>query len=54
MAEKMGIDPDEASSLISQHLPNLVDKVTPNGQVPENLELKSVRMDLLKNKFLSK
>ncbi|WP_231571380.1 MULTISPECIES: YidB family protein [Xenorhabdus] len=54
MAEKVSIDPDEASSLISQHLPNLVDEVTPNGEVPENSDLKSVGMDLLKNKFLSK
>ncbi|CDL87302.1 YidB family protein [Xenorhabdus cabanillasii] len=54
LAEKMGIDPDEASSLISQHLPNLIDKVTPNGEIPENLDLKSAGMGLLKNKFLSK
>ncbi|MCC8364889.1 DUF937 domain-containing protein [Xenorhabdus sp. PB61.4] len=54
LAEKMGIDPSEASSLISQHLPNLIDKVTPNGEVPENLDLKSVGMNLLKDKLLTK
>ncbi|PHM35741.1 YidB family protein [Xenorhabdus innexi] len=54
LAEKMGIDPNEASSLISQHLPNLIDKATPNGEVPENLDLKSVAMNLLKDKLLTK
>ncbi|MCG3470516.1 YidB family protein [Xenorhabdus bovienii] len=54
LAEKMGIDPNEASSLISRHLPNLIDKVTPNGEVPENLDLKSAGMNLLKDKLLGK
>ncbi|WP_340618585.1 YidB family protein [Xenorhabdus entomophaga] len=54
LADKIGIDPNEASSLLSQHLPNLIDKVTPNGEVPENLDLKSAGMNLLKNKLLGK
>ncbi|MDR0219360.1 MAG: YidB family protein [Enterobacteriaceae bacterium] len=54
LAEKMGIDPSEASSLISQHLPALIDKVTPNGEVPNNLDLKSAGMNLLKNNSLIK
>ncbi|MDE9454452.1 YidB family protein [Xenorhabdus bovienii] len=54
LAQKMGIDPSEASSLISQHLPSLIDKVTPNGEIPENLDLKSAGMNLLKDKLLGK
>lgn len=54
LADKIGIDPNEASSLLSQHLPNLIDKVTPNGELPENLDLKSAGMNLLKNKLLGK
>lgn len=34
-AAKMGVDPSQASALISQHLPGLVDKLTPNGTLPE-------------------
>lgn len=35
LAAKFGVDPAQASELISQHLPGLVDKLTPNGSVPE-------------------
>lgn len=34
MAAKFGITPEMLSSQIAQHLPNLVDKMTPNGEVP--------------------
>ncbi|CAM3195524.1 conserved hypothetical protein [Xenorhabdus nematophila ATCC 19061] len=53
LATKIGIDPNDAASLLSKHLPNLIDKVTPNGEVPEGLDLKSAGMDLLKNKQLN-
>ncbi|MBD2810897.1 DUF937 domain-containing protein [Xenorhabdus sp. Vera] len=52
LAEKIEIDPSEASSLLLEHLPDLIDKVTPNGVVPENLDLKSAGMNLLKDKLL--
>ncbi|MBD2824249.1 YidB family protein [Xenorhabdus szentirmaii] len=54
LAEKIGIDPNEASSLLSKHLPNLIDKVTPNGEVPENMDLKSAGMNMLKDKLFNK
>ncbi|MDX7990887.1 YidB family protein [Xenorhabdus littoralis] len=54
LAEKIGIDPNEASSLLSRHLPNLIDKATPNGEVPENLDLKSAGLNMLKDKLLGK
>lgn len=34
-AEKMGIDPQQAAGQIAQLLPQVVDQLTPNGQVPE-------------------
>ncbi len=34
MAAKFGITPEILSSQIAQHLPNMVDKMTPNGEVP--------------------
>jgi uncharacterized protein YidB (DUF937 family) len=33
-AQKLGIDPAQASEFIAQHLPEVIDKLTPNGQVP--------------------
>lgn len=35
LAAKFGVDPAQASSLISQVLPGLVDKLTPDGTAPE-------------------
>lgn len=32
IATKLGIQPDEVSSLVAQHLPNVIDKLTPTGQ----------------------
>ena len=34
LAAKAGIDPAKASAVIAQILPHLVDKATPNGQMP--------------------
>jgi uncharacterized protein YidB (DUF937 family) len=33
LAAKLGIDPQQASSLLAQHLPSIIDHLTPNGQV---------------------
>jgi uncharacterized protein YidB (DUF937 family) len=35
MAAKMGMDSSEVAGRLSSILPGLVDKMTPNGQVPE-------------------
>ena len=35
LAAKAGIPPDMAGAAIAQLLPGIVDKLTPNGQVPE-------------------
>ncbi len=34
LAAKAGIDPAKASAAIAQILPQIVDKATPNGQIP--------------------
>lgn len=36
MAEKFGITPEVLSSQIAQHLPSVIDKMTPNGEVSAN------------------
>lgn len=48
-AGKMGISPENASSSISQLLPSIMDKLTPNGQVPEQSDLMSMGSSLLKS-----
>jgi uncharacterized protein YidB (DUF937 family) len=36
MAAKFGIDPATLSAQIAQHLPTVIDKMTPNGEVEAN------------------
>lgn len=36
LAAKSGIDPAQLSGMFSQLLPHVVDKLTPNGQVPDS------------------
>ena len=33
-AAKLGVDPNQAASFIAQHLPTVIDKLTPSGQLP--------------------
>jgi uncharacterized protein YidB (DUF937 family) len=33
-AQRMGVDPAQASAFIAQHLPKVIDQLTPSGQVP--------------------
>lgn|SRR5512143_1507688 len=39
LAAKVGISPDVASSKLAELLPTLVDKLTPDGRVPEGEDL---------------
>lgn len=49
IASKFGIDTNTLSSQIAEHLPAIVDKLTPNGELPnESGNLISVLMGLLK------
>ncbi len=48
-AEKAGISPEVASAKIAELLPTIVDKLTPNGQVPEQSGLLQSGLNLLKS-----
>jgi uncharacterized protein YidB (DUF937 family) len=48
LAAKAGISPETASSHLAQLLPTLVDKLTPNGQVPESSSLLESGLEMLK------
>jgi len=36
LASKVGVSPDVATSKLTEILPGLIDKLTPEGQVPES------------------
>lgn len=35
LAQKLGVDPQQASGLIAQALPQLIDRLTPNGTIEQ-------------------
>ncbi|RXZ43968.1 YidB family protein [Crenobacter cavernae] len=51
LAEKVGIDPQQLSANLAEYLPQLVDKLTPNGALPEEGGLLSHGLDALKGFF---
>ena len=36
IAQQLGIDPQQAANQLAQHLPQIVDHLSPNGQLPAN------------------
>jgi uncharacterized protein YidB (DUF937 family) len=50
IAQKVGIEPEKVSSALASVLPGLVDKLTPNGKVP-NEDVLLEGLNLLKGKF---
>lgn len=52
MAGKLGLTPEQTSSAIAALLPQVIDKLTPNGTMPEGGDLLQQGMSFLKNKFL--
>lgn len=48
LAGKFGIDAQQLPALLAQHLPVLVDKLTPNGQLPDANNLLAQGAGLLK------
>ena len=38
LATKMGVDPAQASQFLAEHLPKIVDKLTPTGKVDPNAD----------------
>ena len=49
-ADKLGVDPAQAAQQIAHVLPRVVDKLTPNGQVPSEATLQSAFQNLLSTK----
>jgi uncharacterized protein YidB (DUF937 family) len=49
LAAKAGIAPDVAGAAIAQILPGLVDKLTPNGSVPDQSNILDIASSVLKN-----
>ena len=49
LAAKAGISPDVAGAAIAQILPGLVDKLTPNGSVPDHSNVMEMASSMLKN-----
>jgi uncharacterized protein YidB (DUF937 family) len=49
LAAKAGISPDMAGTALSQLLPALVDKLTPNGQVPQHASVLESCMSMLQS-----
>ena len=51
LAQKAGLPPGQGAQALAQILPTLVDKLTPNGQVPSTNQLLAAGLDLLKSKL---
>jgi uncharacterized protein YidB (DUF937 family) len=49
LAAKAGISPEMASSTLSTMLPSLIDKLTPNGQMPDHSNLVQMGMSILQS-----
>ena len=50
-AQKAGIVPETASAQLAEVLPDMVDKLTPNGEVPQGGDLMSIGTKLLQGLF---
>jgi uncharacterized protein YidB (DUF937 family) len=51
IASKLGISTEQASAQIAEFLPQIVDKLTPNGSIPEGGDLISQGLELRKGKL---
>lgn len=49
LAQQAGIPPDQVSTALTQLLPTLIDKLTPDGQIPPASTLMQASLSLLKN-----
>jgi uncharacterized protein YidB (DUF937 family) len=50
IAQQAGVEPRQAASGLAQVLPQIIDKLTPDGQVPQN-DLLAQGLNLLRGKF---
>ena len=53
IAQQLGMSSEEASAKLADLLPTLIDKLTPDGNVPEEGDLVSRGLSLLKDRFSS-
>ena len=53
IASQLGMNPEEASGSLASMLPQLIDSLTPNGEVPQGNDLMAQGMEMLKGKFFS-
>jgi uncharacterized protein YidB (DUF937 family) len=53
IASQLGMNQEEASGSLASMLPQLIDSLTPNGEVPQGNDLMAQGMEMLKGKFFS-
>lgn len=53
MAAKLGIGQQQASDSLAELLPQVIDQLTPNGQLPQGGDLMAQGLELLKGKLFS-
>lgn len=53
LAAKLGLDSSQLSQQVAEHLPGLIDRLTPNGEVPQGNDLLSQGASLLGGLFKS-
>jgi uncharacterized protein YidB (DUF937 family) len=51
MAQQTGMDKSDLLSQLAQHLPGIVDRLSPNGQLPNGSDLLAQGMNFLKSRF---
>jgi uncharacterized protein YidB (DUF937 family) len=53
IASALGVDPAQAASHLAQYLPQVINSLTPGGDVAHGDDLLAQGMDLLKSKFFA-
>jgi uncharacterized protein YidB (DUF937 family) len=48
LAAQLGVSPEQASGSLADMLPQLIDQMTPNGQIPQGGDLLTQGLDMLK------
>ena len=48
LAAQLGVSPEQASGSLADMLPQLIDQMTPNGQMPQGGDLLTQGLDMLK------
>ena len=53
LVSQLGMNSEQASGGLAAMLPQLIDSLTPNGEVPQGNDLMAQGMELLKGKFFA-